>query len=184
MLNLRVGALIVAGFVTFVLSALTTLWIIDWRSAGELSDNTIRLVNGVVTPLRTVLSDDPEKAKISDGVSFGGRSIVPRVPNAILRVHVEAYVSSEKFNIASVAVFRDGKEPPIAVVGKPISGNRQEKVELTVDTAAQDMQSVNLEFRIGPAQPGTIVFNGPTEPPSVATVVTIAEFSPAPAKNP
>ena len=95
--------------------------------------------------------------------------------DAAARIRVVAYASSAEPNEAVIAVFLAGSKLPLALASKPIADNRREKIELSIDIPSVEGQ-LELEFRVGPGQPGTIVFNGPENAPERAvTVVTVAE---------
>ena len=95
--------------------------------------------------------------------------------DARAHISVVAYASSVQPNEAVIAVFLAGGKLPLAMASKPTAGNRREKIELSLNIPS-DAGQLDLEFRIGPAEPGTIVFNGPENAPERAvTVVTISE---------
>jgi hypothetical protein len=88
---------------------------------------------------------------------------------------VVAYASSAEPNEAVVAVFLAGVKSPLALASKPTADNKREKIELSVNIPKVAGQ-LDLEFRVGPGQPGSIVFNGPENAPERAvTVVTVTE---------
>ena len=73
-----------------------------------------------------------------------------------------------------IAVFLVGVKSPLALASKPTADNKREKIELSVDIPK--VGQLDLEFRAGPGQPGSIVFNGPENAPERAvTVVTVTE---------
>jgi hypothetical protein len=135
----------------------------------------VKWENDTVVALTDVLPNAPGQATITDGTGFSGGIYQPRRKNAGARIRVVAYASSEEPNEAVVAVFLGGGRSPVALASKPTSNNRREKIELSLDIPAVADQLV-LEFRVGPARPGTIVFNGPTNAPERAkTVVTVTD---------
>jgi hypothetical protein len=136
---------------------------------------SVKWENDAVVELTKVLPSAPGKATIADGVPFYGGTYQPRTNDAGARVHVVAYASSAELNEAVVAVFLAGGKLPLALASKPTSDNRREKIELSLDIPKVAGQ-LDLQFRIGPGQPGTIVFNGPENAPERAvTVVTVTE---------
>jgi hypothetical protein len=147
------------------------------RNAAPL-DNTFRATNQAVAPVDKVLPSDPAKATTSDGVGF--YTVNFRVINrsAIVRVHVKAYVSAPQSNVAVIAVFLAGQKAPIGLASKPVSGNERKLVEFNVDMPAPKSPVLSFEFRIGPEQPGTIIFNGPQSAadPGKSTI-TISEVA-------
>jgi hypothetical protein len=149
-------------------------------AAGKAAplDNTFRATNQGVGALNKILPADPAKVTTSDGVGF--YTINFRVINrsAIVRVHVRAYVSAPQPNVAVIAVFLAGRKAPIGLTSKPVSGDKPELVELNVDMPAPKSPFLSFEFRIGPEQPGTIVFNGPQGAPDPGkTTITISEVA-------
>jgi hypothetical protein len=141
-------------------------------------DNTIRLTNQGVGALNKILPADPAKATTSDGVSFYTTDFHVINRGATVHVHVKAYVSAPQPNVAVIAVFLAGQKAPIGLASKPVSGDRRELVELNVDMDAPKSPVLSFEFRIGPEQPGTIVFNGPQGAPEPGkTTITISEVA-------
>jgi hypothetical protein len=88
---------------------------------------------------------------------------------------VVAYASSVEPNEAVIAVFLSGGKSPLALASKPTANGRREKIELSLDIPKITGQ-LNFDFRVGPGQPGTIVFNGPEKAPEPAvSIITITE---------
>jgi FkbM family methyltransferase len=130
--------------------------------------------NDAVVELAKILPSAPGKATITDGVSFGGATYQSLTKNARARMHVVAYASSAEPNEAVIAVFVSGGTA-LALARKPTAGNRREKIELNFDIPKVAGQ-LELDFRIGPGEAGTIVFNGPENASERAvTVVTVTE---------
>jgi hypothetical protein len=135
----------------------------------------VKWENDAVVALTKVLPSDPSKATIGDGVSFSGGTYQPRTKDAGARIRVVAYASSAELNEAVVAVFLTGGNSPLVLASKPTAGNERAKIELSLDIPKVAGQ-LDLEFRIGPGHPGTIVFNGPENASEHAvTVVTVTE---------
>jgi hypothetical protein len=136
----------------------------------------LRLESDVLAEVTSVLPADPAKATVADGVSFSGAEVRPSKRDTTVRIRVTAYASSAEPNEAVLAVFYLGRESPVALVGRPLSDNRREKIELEVDIPRVGGGVFHLDVRIGPGRPGTIVLNGPrhaTEP--AVSVITISE---------
>jgi len=74
---------------------------------------------------------------------------------------VSAEVSASEPDVAVVAVFPAREAAPIQVASKPVFGNKHERIELSEDVAAYSVGQMSSEFRTGPGEAGTIVFNGP-----------------------
>jgi FkbM family methyltransferase len=131
--------------------------------------------NDAVVALTKILPSAPGKATITDGVPFSGGIYRLDTNDVAARIRVVAYASSAQPNEAVIAVFLDGGKLPLAMASKPTADNRREKIELSLDIPSVAGQ-LELEFRVGPGQPGTIVFNGPENAPERAvTVVTVTE---------
>jgi len=131
--------------------------------------------NDAVVALTKILPSAPGQATVTDGVPFSGGTYRLDTKDAAARIRVVAYASSAEPNEAVIAVFLAGSKLPLALASKPIADNRREKIELSLDIPEVAGQ-LELEFRVGPGQPGTIVFNGPENAPERAvTVVTVAE---------
>src|SRR5262249_38374192 len=131
--------------------------------------------NDAVVALTKILPSAPGRATIADGVSFAGGTYRSHTKNAGACIHVLAYASSAEPNEAVVAVFLAGGEVPLAMASKPTADNRREKIEISLDIPRVAGQ-LELEFRVGPGQPGTIVFNGPENAPERAvTTVTVTK---------
>jgi len=138
--------------------------------------SVVKLQNDAVVPLTKVLPADPVKASIADGVSFHTAGFRAKNLGATARVRATAYASASEANVAVVAVFLAGEPIPIKVVSKPVFGNKRERIELSVDVPAQGVGQMTFDFRIGPGQPGTIVFNGPEGASDRAvTVISITQ---------
>lgn len=122
---------------------------------------SLQLVNdshGVVT---RILPADPAKAQPTDGASFLGSPFIVRDGTSILNIQVTAEVFAEKPTEAVLAVFRDGKAPPIKLVRKEIAAQKTVRMEFAFDVPAGGAQAVHLDFRVGPARAGAITLNGP-----------------------
>jgi FkbM family methyltransferase len=131
--------------------------------------------NDAVVALMKILPGAPGKATIADGVPFAGGTYRSHTKNAGARISVVAYASSAEPNEAVIAAFLAGGKLPLALASKPTADNRREKIELSLDIPKVAGQ-LELEFRVGPGQPGTIVFNGPENARERAvTVVTVTE---------
>jgi hypothetical protein len=131
--------------------------------------------NDAVVALTKILPSAPGKATITDGVPFSGGTYRLDTKDAAARIRVVAYASSAQPNEAVIAVFLGGGKLPLAMASKPTAGNRREKIELSLDIPKVADQ-LELEFRVGPGQPGTIVFNGPENAAERAvTTVTVME---------
>jgi len=136
---------------------------------------SVKWENDAVVELTKVLPSAPGKATISDGVPFSGGSYRPHTKDTGARIRVVAYASSAEPNEAVIAVFVSGGNSPLALASKPTADNRREKIELSLDIS-RVTGPLDLEFRVGPGQPGTIVFNGPNNAPERAvTLVTVTE---------
>src|SRR5262245_26315302 len=138
--------------------------------------SAVELRNDAVVPLTKVLPPDPAQARISDGVAFYSATFQALNGGGVARVRVSAEVSASEPNVAVVAVFLAGETAPIKVVSKPVFGNKRERIELSADVPAYGIGQMSFEFRIGPAEPGTIVFNGPEGASERAvTIIRITE---------
>lgn len=138
--------------------------------------NDIKVQNTGVVPLTKVLPADRALATVNDGVSFYTLGFLAKEAGATARLKVKAFASAVEPNVAVVAVFRAGQSAPLALVSKPLSGNRREPIELSADIPAVGTTPIYLDFRIGPGKPGTITFNGPegaSDP--VATEIRVTE---------
>jgi hypothetical protein len=135
----------------------------------------LKLENDAVVALTKILPSTPGKATITDGVPFSGGTYRLDTKDAAARIRVVAYASSAQPNEAVIAVFLGGGKLPLAIASKPTAGNRREKIKLSLDIPKVADQ-LELEFRVGPGQPGTIVFNGPENAAKrVVTTVTVTE---------
>ena len=141
--------------------------------AAGVGTGPVKWENDTVVPLTKILPSDPGKATITDGVAFSGGPYRSQAKAA--RIRVVAYASSAEANEAVIAVFLVGVKSPLALASKPTADNKREKIELGLDIPKVAGQ-LDLEFRAGPGQPGSIVFNGPENAPERAlTVVTVTE---------
>jgi len=136
--------------------------------------NSAELTNSAVVPLTTVLPSDPLKASATDGASFYSTEFQRRVSGGKVRVRVTAYASSATPNEVVVAVFAAGQAKPIQLVAKPVSDERV-TIDLDIELAPGDATQLQLDFRIGPAEPGTIIFNGPEGAEAAETTIRITE---------
>ena len=135
----------------------------------------VKWENHAVVALTNILPSAPGQATITDGVGFSGGTYEPHKKDGAARIRVVAYASSAEPNEAVVAVFLVGGKSPLALASKPTSDNKREKIELSLDIPRVAGQ-LELVFRVGPGQPGTIVFNGPKNAPERAvTIVTVTE---------
>ncbi len=135
----------------------------------------VKWENDAVVALTNILPSAPGKATIIDGSAFSGGTYQPHTRDAGARIRVVAYASSAEPNEAVIAIFLAGGKSPLALASKPTVDNRREKIELSLDIPRAAGQ-LDLEFRVGPGQPGTIVFNGPNNAPERAvTLVTVTE---------
>ena len=135
----------------------------------------VKLVNNTTVTLFLTLPADPEKAGPTDGSSFTGLSYVPSGDDATLNINVKVPVSAEQDNVAVIAVFADEGRTPVKLFSKPLIPNRRTVLDFSFQMTAD--RPLSLQFRIGPAQPGGVTFNAPTETgsnPDPATV-TITE---------
>jgi hypothetical protein len=138
--------------------------------------SVVELRNDALVPLTKILPADPAQARSSDGVAFYSASFQALNAGEIARVRVSAAASASEPNVAVVAVFLAGEAAPIKIVSKPVSGNKREWLELSADVPAYGIGQMSFEFRIGPAEPGTIVFNGPDGASERAvTIIRITE---------
>ena len=143
--------------------------------AAGADTGPVKWENDTVAPLTKILPSHPGKATITDGVAFSGGAYRSQAKDAGARIRVVAYASSAEPNEAVVAVFLAGVKSPLALASKPTADNKREKIELSVNIPKVAGQ-LDLEFRVGPGQPGSIVFNGPENAPERAvTVVTVTE---------
>src|SRR5262249_53788481 len=132
--------------------------------------------NDAVVELAKILPSAPDKATSADGVSFAGGKYQSHAKDAGARMRVVAYASSAEPNEAVIAVFVPGGKSALALASRSTAGNRREKIELNFDLPKVAGQ-LELDFRVGPGQPGTIVFNGPENAPERAvTTVTVTEW--------
>jgi hypothetical protein len=92
-----------------------------------------------------------------------------------VHVHVTAYASASLPNHAVVAVFLAGQERPVQLVSKPVSEDKRVAIELDVDLRGVGTKPLSLDFRIGPGEPGTIIFNGPAGTEAAETLIRITE---------
>ncbi len=178
---------IIGGLGVVVVSFAITLRVLDyWESGstalpgapalpGTETLQTVRAQNDAVAPIGQELPADPAKAKNSQGVSFKGMTFVPKDGQSTVRIQVTVFASAAEPNVAVVAVFRDGQEPPVRLVTKPVSSNRREKIDFSIDLPANGTNPMALDFRIGPGQPGTVVFNGPQGMEPVESTITAIE---------
>ncbi len=143
---------------------------------GPAISNNIDVQNDAVVELSKILPPDHAKATVDDGVSFRTLSFQAQGSKATARLKVTAYASAAEPNVAVVAVFRTGQSAPVAVVSKPLSGNRRETIVLNAEFPGIGTTPLYLDFRIGPGKPGTIVFNGPEgDPKPIATQIRLTE---------
>jgi hypothetical protein len=135
----------------------------------------VRWENDAVVALTKILPSDAGKATITDGTAFSGGPYLPHTNNAAVHIRVVAYASSAEPNEAVVAVFLSDGKLPLALASKPTAGDRRERIELSHGIPRVTGQ-LDLQFRVGPGQPGTIVFNGPENTADRAvTVITVTE---------
>src|SRR5262245_41471115 len=175
-------ALILFGMILGALSyrSLSSLFVDRAPAVTELpaagaGTGPVKWENDTVVPLTKILPSDSGKATITDGVAFSGGPYRSQAKDAAARIRVVAYASSAEANEAVIAVFLVGVKSPLALASKPTADNKREKIELSVDIPKVAGQ-LDLDFRAGPGQPGSIVFNGPENAPERAvTVVTVTE---------
>jgi hypothetical protein len=141
-----------------------------------LASNEVKLRISSIVQVSKILPADASRATVADGSSFCTAEFQAPKSGAPARVRVTAYASAVDPNVAVLAVFLTGQEAPVGLVSKPVSNNNRELIELVADIPAPGTNPLTFDFRIGPATPGTIIFNGP-EGASVtaATVITITE---------
>jgi uncharacterized protein YjbI with pentapeptide repeats len=117
----------------------------------------IKLVNDVTVKVTRLLPADPAKAKPTDGAAFTGIGYVSAYFYSLLEIHVVVPVYAEKQNVAVLAVFADDKL--VKLVSKPIAANGS--VEFDFSFALRIQSVSDLQFDIGPGEPGAITLNAP-----------------------
>ena len=141
-------------------------------SATEPPTLHARLNYTSIGTVSSIMSPDPAVATRAQGASFLGFDFVPAGPGSVLRIHavVNAYALQE--NDVVVAIFREDEARPLKLESKHVAANGRVDFDLSVETPANGKPHIEVErARMGVAQPGTVVINGPEggKPSDVAT---------------
>ena len=125
-----------------------------------------RLEHPAVTTISTVLSADPAAATAEGGVSILGYRFVPRNSQSVVhgRVRANAYVADE--NEVVLAIFRNGRTAPLHLESKKADAGARVGFDVSWDMIAGTVDPVDIDVRIGPARPGTVIVNGPADAPA------------------
>jgi hypothetical protein len=171
------GVLIITLFVT---SKLLGLWYdINWtrQNANRLLQTELLRNDVIAGGLSKLIPADPALATKADGDSFLGTEFVPTMAYSTLRLNIRVFVSADKPNDAVLAVFVNWQEPPLRIVSQPVSANRREKIEFSIEVLTTSTSPHGFDFRIGPARPGILTLNGPAgTDQKVECSVSIAEI--------
>jgi len=142
----------------------------------------LKLLYPNVGPITSALPSSAESAKPTDGASFLGYSLRPKLGNSTFRIRVVANVYSLENNEAVVAVFLQGRSRPIKLESKTTSAGRWAFFDFVLDIPSEGRE-LNFDVRAGPASRGTVILNGPdisSIPSGIPpTSLTIREFKPA-----
>jgi uncharacterized protein YjbI with pentapeptide repeats len=117
----------------------------------------LTLINDSTITVTRVLPADPSKAQPTDGAAFTGISYVSKYYYSTLHVHVVVPVYAEQDNVAVIAVFAYDRSPPIKLVSLPVAAANRALFDFNFDFKVQG--EVDLQFRLGPGQPGAITWN-------------------------
>jgi hypothetical protein len=148
-----------------------------WQSANRVLQTDVLRNNIIAGGLGKLIPTDPALATRNHGDSFLGTSFVPRVAYSTLHLTIRVFVSADKPNDAVVAVFVNWQEPPLRVVSQPVSANKREKIEFSLDVPTSGTYPNGFDFRIGPARSGVLTLNGPiSSDQQVESTVVITEI--------
>ena len=178
---------IVLGVVLIGIVAITVLW----PSAPEAppptaavapaappasANKTVRVEYKGIPDLTFVLPADKAQAKPTDGATYASIKFTPSSANATLKIHVVANFYSDQDSEAVLAAFR--KDDPTAIYVKSIAvpAGKRATIEDDFTTPAKVAGPVDFDFRVGPAKPGPVLFNGPRDAnPAPVSSATIGE---------
>ncbi|MGH7784461.1 MAG: hypothetical protein ACREO5_11550 [Candidatus Binatia bacterium] len=135
-----------------------------------------RLENAAVAQLSKVLPAKLGRATKTDGVSFHTVQVRPKNFDSYFHIEVNTCFCAPNPNTGVVAVFVGGQSAPFKIASKPVADDRREHLGFGFDVPANGTQTIHFDFRIGPGEPGIIVFNGPEGDVPSPTTVTIAEL--------
>jgi len=130
----------------------------------------LTLVNHSTGTVTRLLPSDLSKAQLTDGAAFSGISFIAKYYYSMLHVHVTVPVYAEKDNVAVIAVFAYDRSPPIKLLSQPVAAASRTEFDFNFDLEVHG--EVELNFRLGPGEPGAVTLNGP---PGSDT----SEFTPA-----
>jgi hypothetical protein len=74
-----------------------------------------------------------------------------------LHLHVVVPVFADKDNVAVMAVFANDKSPAVKLVSLPVAADSRIQFDFSFDLKVHG--EVNLQFRLGPGQPGSVTLN-------------------------
>ena len=177
------GAIIAVGvpiLALLVTSRLLGLWYNinwTWQSANRALQTDVLRNTVVAGGLSKLIPSDPALATRNHGDNFLGTSFVPRRAYSTLHLAIRVFVSADKPNDAVVAVFVNWQARPLRVVTQPVSANKREKIEFSLDVPTSGTYPNGFEFRIGPARSGVLTLNGPVSSDQlVESTVVITEI--------
>ena len=117
----------------------------------------LTLTNDATITVTKLLPADLSKAQPTNGAAFTGISYIPKYFSSTLHIHVVVPVYAEQDNIAVIAVFAYDRSPPIKLVSLPVAAGNRALFDFNFDFKVQG--EIDLQFRLGPGQPGAITWN-------------------------
>ncbi len=157
------------------------MWLDAWKSGDSWVRPTVSLDrrNSAVAALSGMIPVEADLARRTNGASFTGTHFVPSNAKSVMHVRVTVTASAAEPNDLVLAVFREQDVSPVHIEVCPIPPGGRVTLDTTFKVLAKGAKPIELDCRIGPGRPGTILFNGPAEgpPPNPATGVQMWEGS-------
>ena len=123
--------------------------------------NQINLVYQAIHTVSTVLPTDPQRMTPWGGSSILGYSYARKGSEEALKVRINANAYAHEDNEVALAVFRGEHSVPIEHRSQKVRAGDYAMFDFEFDLPMFDASSVNLDVRIGPAEPGSLTLNGP-----------------------
>ncbi len=134
----------------------------DVRPDQNPSDGTqIQLVYQAIHTVSEVLPSNPERITPWGGSSILGYSYDRKGSETALKVHIQANAYAIDDNEVVIAVFRAGQSIPLKYEVERVAAGGHALFDFVLDVPMDNVNSANLDVRIGPAEPGSLTINGP-----------------------
>lgn len=173
---LGISAKLVGAIAVLLVSFVVTLWVLAlWEKREQILQTVVLKYSNHRIPLTEPIPLDPAKARVKDGFELANTSFVPKESQSTIRIHIRTYIQSERLSTAVVAVFREGTEEPIRTFTRTPSSPRMEEMIALFDIPANGTAPIGLNFRIGPADSGSVMLNGTPGGAGVESLITLHE---------